>query len=83
MSNLIEKNQVKKLTVGYRILACFISICCLLAILGIIVFGLDEELTIARIAMCLMPVVLLYMSIPIVFTGYPPKFLFWTMGRKE
>ncbi|GAA5442868.1 hypothetical protein Misp06_01043 [Microbulbifer sp. NBRC 101763] len=83
MSNFIGKDQVNKLTAGYRILSFFISVFCLLAVLSILFFGRDEEITVPFLIISAMPVVLLYVCIPIVFTGYPPKLLRWAMGKKE
>ena len=68
---------------GYRILACLILICSVLGLLGIVLFGTEQDLQIEAIPMVIAPLVLVYVTIPIVFTGYAPKLLRWTMGKRE
>ncbi len=84
MRSHIKKHQVKKIGTFYRALSFFIAICSLLSIAtiaGIVIFEETEEVTIGIIIISLMPVITLYICTPIAFTGYPPKFLFWSMDK--
>lgn len=80
MSNLIDKNQVKKLKTSYRVFSFFICFCSVIALFGVLTFGTQENLVGGLLA-ALVPLTLLYLCVPIVFTGYPPRTLMWTMGK--
>ena len=85
MGSHIKRDQVKKIGTLYRALSFFIAICSLLAIVGIagiLIFEETEEITAGIIIISLMPVISLYICTPIAFTGYPPRFLFWTMDKR-
>ena len=81
MINSIKNDDTVKLGMGYRVLSSLISICSLLAIFSILLFGREESVTIASVAISLMPVVLLYICVPIVITGRPPKLFRWAARR--
>lgn len=81
MSYFVEKNQVKKIKTFYRVFCFLICLCSLLGLLGALAFGVKENL-VSGLAAALVPVLLLYICLPIVFTGYPPNFLMWTLGKK-
>ncbi|MCE9687666.1 hypothetical protein LZP73_15870 [Shewanella sp. AS16] len=81
MSYFIEKNQVQKIKTFYRVFCFFICLCSLLGLFGALAFGTRENLVGGLVA-ALVPALLLYICLPIVFSGYPPKFLMWTLGKK-
>ena len=81
MGNAIEKNQLKKLKPFYRVFCFFISICSFIGLLGAITFGAKESPLGALLA-SLVPLTLLYVCVPVIFTGYPPKRLQWTMSKR-
>lgn len=82
MSYFVDKHQVKKIKTFYRALCIFVSLCALLALFSILAFGVKESL-VGGLAASLVPIVFLYICIPIAFTGYPPKILMWTLGAKD
>ena len=81
MSYLVDKNQVKRIKGTYRVFCSFICICSLIGLFGALVFGTQDSL-LSGLAAALVPLVLLYVCVPIVFSGYPPKILMWTLGEK-
>ncbi len=81
MNYYVDKSQVKKIKTFYRVLSLFVSLCALLALFSILAFGMKESL-VGGLTASLVPIVFLYVCVPIVFSGYPPKFLMWTLGKK-
>ena len=75
----ISKQDVKKLGIGYRVLASFLSGVTMIGIAGIVMFGFDESITLSTVAMYAVPLFGLFVFGSISLTGYPPKFLYWMM----
>lgn len=80
---MLDKDKVQKVGVGYRVLCVFLALLCLVALIGALAFGREEGISISFALVSLAPVLLLYIFLPIIFTGYPPRILRWTLGKKE
>lgn len=80
---MLDKNEVQKISAGYRILCFFVALLCFIALMGVLAFGRDEGVSIGIVLVSLAPVLLLYIFVPIIFTGYPPRLLRWALGKKE
>ncbi|MCU7951914.1 MAG: hypothetical protein KZQ64_00640 [gamma proteobacterium symbiont of Bathyaustriella thionipta] len=81
MSFLVNKNKVKKIKTTYRVFCFFISFFSLIGLFGALTFGIQDNV-VGGLTASLVPIVLLYVCLPIVFVGYPPKILMWTLGKK-
>lgn len=82
MSLQIDKCEVKPIRTTYRVLCFFVCFFALIALFGSLVFGTQEHLA-GGIAASLVPLALLYVGLPIVLFGYPPKILMWTLDKTE
>jgi len=78
---VLNKKEVKKVKAFYRGLSFFICLILLMCIAGLLVFGFKENLfsTLGILAPLLF---MLYVLVPIVVWGYPPKFLLWVLDAK-
>ena len=77
----INKNDVKKINCFYRSTCGIVSICSIIALLGSLFFGFKDSILVGALGASV-SIFMLYICIPILFTGYPPKFLYWTMDKK-
>lgn len=82
MSFSIDKSDVKKIKGTYRVFSLFICVILLICLAGTFAFGAKENL-LAAIGVSMIFLLMLYVLIPIVARGYPPKFLMWTLGGKD
>lgn len=82
MSFVVEKIQVKKIKGTYRAFCFFICICSVIGFFGALTFGTKESL-IGGLAASIVPLILMYVCVPIAFKGYPPKILMWTLESKN
>jgi len=81
MNLSIDKSDVKKIKISYRVFCFFICIILLICLVGTFVFGAKENL-LAAIGMSLVFLLMLYVFLPIAITGYPPKMLMWTLDKR-
>ncbi len=79
MANEIEAS---KIGAGYRILCFFGAFIAIIGLMGAAAFGRNEGISMSIILVCLGPALLLYIFIPIIFTGYPPRLLRWAQDRR-
>ena len=79
---MLDRSDVRKIGAGYRFLSFFISLCCVMALMGVIAYGRDEGVTIGIVLISLAPLLLLYVFVPIVVSGYPPRILLWVTGKR-
>ena len=70
------KYSRKKVKVFYRVLCFFISFLSLIALFGAIFFGIKDSL-IGGLVASLVPLGLIYVCVPILLVGYPPRPLLW------
>lgn len=72
----------KKISSFYRALCLCICLVCVFGLFGILAFGMRENLE-GTLGASLIPIGILYICVPIVRSGYPPRFLMWTLEREE
>ncbi len=77
----IEESDFKKIRTSYRAFSFFICIILLVCLVGILAFGLKDNLF-ASISASLILILMLFVLVPIVKNGYPPKVLLWTLDRE-
>lgn len=74
--------DVRKIGIFYRFLCALISLFCLIALAGVFAFGRDGGFYSQMWVFVAIIGLLLYVSLTIVITGYPPNFLKWTSGSE-
>lgn len=77
----LEKRNVKKLGVFYRSLAFFLVIISLPSLLILPFVAFEGGFAFYKLAIFLAPLLILYVSVPVLLTGYPPKMLLWTSDK--
>lgn len=82
LKRLPEKDEVEKIKPFYRCLCLFLCICQVLALVGVLIFGIKEDLIASLLYMAFV-LGSMYVSGLIVIKGYPPKFLMWTLAPKH
>lgn len=78
----VEKCDVQPIKMVYRVLCSFVCFFSMIALFGALAFGAQEHL-VGGIAASLVPLALLYVGLPIVLGGYPPKILMWTLANAK
>lgn len=78
----IQRDDVSKISMGYRVLCFFICLCSLISFAGVLTFGLSESYFFGGIGIFICAVLFL-VSFKIAMTGFPPNILLWTLGRKQ
>lgn len=78
----VERWMVERLSPLFRALCGIICLVCIVALIGVLLFAFRESIAFSLLA-SFMLIFLLYLCASIVFSGYPPRFLLWTLNRKR
>ncbi|WP_088329423.1 hypothetical protein [Lacimicrobium sp. SS2-24] len=79
----LSKEQLAKVRMPFRVLAGFIFLLSLFAILATVTFAITEPYDHIIWALSAVILAMAYISGHVVFTGYAPKFLLFTHGAKD
>jgi len=76
------KDEYVKVKTSYRVLASLMCLFNVFVSLSIFVFVDFKEIDLKYLPFLLVPIVFFYICVPITFTGYPPKTLFWMLEKR-
>lgn len=79
---VIDKNDVKKLNIFYRVLCMILFMLSIILILSSFLMAFKGSY-LAGLVSFFISTLMLYVCTPIAFKGYPPKFLYWTMNKND
>lgn len=77
----LNKSEYVRIGIGYRIAAILLCVVNVLVCLLLAVFVQPREIELESIPFLMVPILFFYIFLPILFTGYPPKLLFWMLKR--
>ena len=80
---MLDRSDVKKTGVACRALSFFISLCAAVGLAGVAAFGFEDGITPDILFVASVPLLLLYVCLPIFLSGYPPKALLWMSDKDQ
>lgn len=76
-------DEIKKVGAAYRVAAAFVAVMSLVALLGFVLFGLESSVDVVLLLAASGAVLALYVTVPILVTGYPPPLFRWTVRQRK